>query len=178
MDGLRLFEPYMGYRENEIENYVCGKKFGPFPEGGYSVTDLFIPEQGWVLPSIWKHLFSAMGLKAKAPVKMPEVVVFGFLPDARTPLFFCSQVFDYFGQAKRLREQLVLTDFFNLIGVSIKSTEKEISQAYAERCGELSRASVGPFSHSIEKLRESRFKKLKEGYQVWMEKKTGAVGNK
>ncbi|MGM0599805.1 MAG: hypothetical protein ACQETH_08310 [Candidatus Rifleibacteriota bacterium] len=170
METLELFEPFIGSPDH-IADFALSGRFVNLSDGKEEKTELFIPDQGWILPSIWRFLVQSVGLKRKTETKMPEIIVFGFSKqDKQKPLFFARKPFDYFGNARRLKEELALRDFFRLLQVSPNAAKSDVERAYVSRCRELQNAAPAKFPKSISRRRNSIFARMKNGYQVWTEK--------
>lgn len=164
-----LFEPFIGNPECFGEEYIAGKAVKP-RHGALEDHELFIPEQGWVLPSIWRFLVQSIGLRHKGGQRMPDIVVFAFRPGSTSPLFYASQPFDYFGNAQRLKEDLVLGDFFSLLNLPAETDEAEVQRAYIHCCREHQSDSGGGVPTEVARSRYARFARIKQGYHVWIEK--------
>ena len=109
---------------------------------------------------------------------MPEIIVFGFSQqDSQKPVLFAKQPFDYFGNARRLKEELAVKDFFKLLNVAPNASESEIQRAYISRCREFQNEVAAKFSKAVKRHRNSVFTRMKNGYQVWTEKLRGNQKN-
>ncbi|GAB4268282.1 MAG: hypothetical protein Kow0029_03540 [Candidatus Rifleibacteriota bacterium] len=169
MISLTLFEPIVGTPADFPEIGLSGKYVKSL---SYEAIDLelFIPDQGWILPSIWRFLIQGMGLRRKDDARMPEIIVFAFESGNPKPIAFASKVFDYFGNARKLREDLALRDFFRLLNVHPDAPEHEIQRAYVARCREF-HAEVGQnYSQEVIRRRNSVFSRIRNGYQLWSDK--------
>lgn len=164
-----LFEPFIGNPERFAEDYVSGR-FVELCHGASEEHELFIPEKGWVLPSIWRFLFQSIGLRQKSSERMPDLLVFAFKPGVSLPVLFATQSFDYFGSAQKLKEQLVLGDFFSLLHLPAEADESEIQRAYIMSCREQQLQSNQKIVPELIRRRSARFMRIKHGYQVWTEK--------
>lgn len=170
METLELFEPFFGSPDQLSDFGLSGRFIRLIPEKTTEV-ELFIPDQGWILPSIWRFLVQSVGLKKKEDARMPEIIVFGFdTGDCSRPVMFASQPFDYFGNAARLKEEIALKDFFRLLDLQPDAAETEIQRAYIARCREFQADSVNSFPREIISKRNSVFARIKNGYQIWTEK--------
>lgn len=164
-----LFEPFIGNPERFGEEYISGKAVRP-RHGAVEEHELFIPEQGWVLPSIWRFLVQSIGLRHKGAERMPDVVVFAFGHGNPKPLLFASQSFDYFGNAQQLKEDLILGDFFSLLNLPEGSHENEVQRAYILSCREYQAEVGGVVSPDLVRRRLAKFARIKQGYHIWTEK--------
>jgi hypothetical protein len=170
MESLELFEPFVGI-PNRVSDFGLSGRMVELRSGRGTQVDLFIPDQGWILPSIWRFLVQSVGLKKKDDVKMPEVIIFGFEPGQnQRPVLFACRPFDYFGNARRLKEDLALKDFFRLLNVSPEASEAEIQRAYIVRCREFQAESGEEVPRELYRRRGSVFAKIKNGYQIWTDK--------
>jgi hypothetical protein len=165
-----LFEPFIGNPERFGEEYIAGKSFRPRHHGANEELELFIPEQGWILPSIWRFLVQSIGLRNKGAGRMPDVAVFVFQPGCRQPLLFASQPFDYFGNAQQLKEDLVLGDFFNLLKLPQDAHESEVQRAYIMSCRDHQDEITAGQPPEVVRRNSARFSRIKQGYHVWIEK--------
>jgi hypothetical protein len=86
------------------------------------------------------------------------------------PVLFATQSFDYFGSAQKLKEQLVLGDFFSLLHLPAEADESEIQRAYIMSCREQQLQSNQKIVPELIRRRSARFMRIKHGYQVWTEK--------
>lgn len=170
METLQLFEPFFGNPDKFTEVGLSGRMVRCFP-GKRSDVELFIPDQGWILPSIWRFLVQSVGLKKKDDARMPEIIVLGF--DAcnnSVPLVFAKRPFDYFGNANRLKEELALNDFFRLLNVPEGAPDSEVQRAYIMRCREFQVEAAENVPKEVFRRRSSVFTRIKNGYQIWTEK--------
>lgn len=170
METLELFEPFFGSPEQLSDVGLSGRFIRLIPEKTLDV-ELFIPDQGWILPSIWRFLVQSIGLKRKEDARMPEIIVLGFETGGNNrPILFASQPFDYFGNANRLKEEIALKDFFRLLDLSHDAAEADVQRAYISRCREFQNDSGQGFPRELMSKRNSVFARIKNGYQIWTEK--------
>ncbi len=169
LEHEQLFEPFIGNPDNAEEVYHASRVIKPHP-GFKEVVELFIPEAGWVLPSIWRFLIQSLGLRPKGNEHMPDIFVFAMAPGGEVPLLTASRIFDYYGNAERLKEEMLLGEFFRQLKLDESASESEVQRAYIQHCRD---SQVGPVSKlSVEDMRhkQGHFNRLKQGYQVWTEK--------
>lgn len=171
METLDLFEPFFGNPDKTKEFGLSGRFVRASP-GKSCDVELFIPDQGWILPSIWRFLVESVGLRKRDDARMPEIIVFGFEAGSKsqTPLFFARKPFDYFGNARRLKEQMALSDFFRLLNVSAFAPEEEVQRAYIVRCREFEHEQENRFPREVYRRRVSILTRIKNGYQIWSER--------
>lgn len=166
LEHQQLFEPFIGNPDSGDTSYHACRKVGVNP-GIIEAHSLFIPEAGWVLPSIWRFLVQSLGLKSKNRAQMPDIVVLALSPGQPGPLLFGSQPFDYYGEARRFKEELLLGEFFRQLHVDANAPEGEIQRAYILHCRDSqSQASTSEDSAH----RQSHVNRLRQGYQLWTEK--------
>ena len=132
-------------------------------------TELFLPEQGWVLPSIWKKMRNSLGLnkKVKHP-SFPHLLVLGFNSVDSVPICFAQREFDYFRESAKLREKLVLKDFFELVGMKDTSDIRKIEIAFKKKLFELKSQLNNCQTAEIGKYYRRSFEKLQLGYSLWL----------
>mgnify|MGYP001183757510 CR=1 FL=1 len=133
MGQMQLFEPFVGNPDSGDNNFFASLKVALAPDktGNY---ELFLPEAGWVLPSIWRFLVQSLGLRPKGHARMPDVITFAFEPGDMRPLLFAAKPFDYYGSAQRLKEEVMLDDFFQFLNLTPDASEAEIQRAYILSC--------------------------------------------
>lgn len=166
MKTLELFEPFIGSPDH-IADFALSGRFVNLSEKKEQKIELFIPDQGWILPSIWRFLVQSVGLKKKTETRMPEIIVFGFSQkDNQKPVLFARKPFDYFGNAQRLKEELAIKDFFRLLNVGPDATESEIKRAYFSRCKEFKNEISAQIPRSVSRRRNSNLARIKNGYEV------------
>ncbi len=170
-----LFEPFIGNPDRFADECLAGKFVEPL-SGASQKVELMIPEQGWVLPSIWRYMVETIGLKHKAEQRLPDLLVFAFNPANSQPLLYASCAFDYFGHAARLRDGLILEEFFELLKLSPESSESDVQRAYIQSCREFQTFSSGNFSEQLFHKFSSRFARIKQGYHVWIDRLQGKRG--
>ena len=170
MESLELFEPFFGSPDRLSDTGLSGRFLRLMPQRTLDV-ELFIPDQGWILPSIWRFLVQSIGLHKKERAKMPEIIVFAFETGGeQKPILFASMPFDYFGNANRLKEEIALKDFFKLLDLSPDATEADVQCAYISSCREYQGENVGGLSGEINGKRNSTFSRIKNGYQIWTDR--------
>lgn len=170
METLELFEPFFGSPDSLADVGLSGRFVRLMPEKTLDV-ELFIPDQGWILPSIWRFLVQSIGLKKKEDARMPEIIVFGFeTGNSGRPILFASKPFDYFGNANRLKEEIALKDFFRLLDLTPEAAEADIQRAYISRCREFQTDCGSGYPRELISKRNSVFSRIKNGYQIWSEK--------
>ena len=167
LEQLRLFEPFIGNPDSSDECYHAHRKITATP-GKSETFELFIPEAGWVLPSIWRFLIQSLGLRPKGEERMPDIVVFAFAPGGEVPLLFATKPFDYYGNTQRLKEKLMLGDFFRLLNLNENAPEAEVQRAYIHRCRDLQTSTEG-LAEEAAATTNNHFSRIKQGYQVWSE---------
>ncbi len=133
LEHLQLFEPFVGNPDSDDAIYHACQKIRTHP-GVAEVVELFLPEAGWVLPSIWRFLIQSLGLRPKKSIHMPDIIVMALVKDENLPLLFASKPFDYYGNARRLKEELLLEDFFRQLHVDEGTSEAEVQRAYILHC--------------------------------------------
>jgi hypothetical protein len=169
MRSLQLFEPFIG-------NPDCFGEIGL--SGRYTVVEpmqeerleLFIPDQGWILPSIWRFLVQSVGLRKKTRPRMPDILVIAFSTSPKIK-FLCykTREFDYFGNANRLKDEIALRDFFRLLNLEENASESDIQRAYIAKCRELQPEEICN-ELSFSRKKSAAFTRIKNGYQLWTEK--------
>lgn len=132
--------------------------------------EIFIPEQGWILPSIWRFLMHSIGLRRKTSERMPDILVLAFLPDTNIPVFSTSVPFDYFGSASHLQEELVLKEFFSTLKLRPSASEAEVHAAYIASCRRFQELIPDCVSPIVWRRRTSMFSRIKHGYHIWAER--------
>lgn len=167
---MQLFEPFIGNPDHFNEDYQGSRLVKP-TSGRIECVELFIPDQGWVLPSIWRFLVQSLGLRAKGGEHMPDILVFVFKPDCEWPLLFATRPFDYYGNAQRLKEELMLGDFYRLLNLNDGASENEVQRAYILSCREYqAHPDLAGATEDAVHRQQARFVRIKQGYQIWTEK--------
>lgn len=168
LQSKELFEPFIGNPERFGEEYAAIKCFKPKP-GAVEQRELFIPEQGWVLPSIWRFLFQSMWLQRKVEQRLPDIIVFALLPGQPRPLMYATKPFDYFGNTLRATEELLLREFMALLKLPPEASESDVQRAYILSCREYQAEIDG--KHSMEEMQHfsAKFSRIKQGYHLWTE---------
>ncbi|MFZ5950898.1 MAG: hypothetical protein ACOYXC_09340 [Candidatus Rifleibacteriota bacterium] len=170
METLELFEPFFGSPDRLADVGLSGR-FVRLEPGKTLDVELFIPDQGWILPSIWRFLVQSIGLKKKESSRMPEIIVFGFeVGKTSRPFLFASQEFDYFGHANRLKEEIALKDFFKLLNLSPDASESDVQRAYISCCRDHQNDVQAGHATELAGKRNSSFARIKNGYQIWTDK--------
>ncbi len=169
LEHEQLFEPFIGNPDNAESVYHASRLIKPHP-GFKEVIELFIPEAGWVLPSIWRFLIQSLGLRPKRQEHMPDIFVFAMAPGVEGPLLTASSPFDYYGNAERLKEEMLLGEFFRQLQLDESASESEVQRAYIQHCRDSQAPSVSGFSAEAIRQSRGRFNRVKQGYQVWTEK--------
>lgn len=169
MGHMQLFEPFVGNPDSGEGSFFAGMKVSPKPEktGSY---ELFLPEAGWVLPSIWRFLVQSLGLRPKGHERMPDIIVFAFEPGSMRPLLFAVKPFDYYGNAQRLKEEVMLDDFFQFLNLAPDASEAEVQRAYILSCRDFKADQSENENGEEARRRLNHFNRIKQGYQVWTEK--------
>lgn len=168
LEHLQLFEPFVGNPDSKDEVYHACQKIRTHP-GITEVVELFLPEAGWVLPSIWRFLIQSLGLRPKKSIHMPDIIVMALVKDENLPLLFASRPFDYYGNARRLKEELLLEDFFRQLHVDEGTSEAEVQRAYILHCRE-SQSFLAQGAASGDHQRQNHINRIRQGYQLWTEK--------
>lgn len=166
LEQLQLFEPFIGNPDSSDETYHASRKIITTPDKA-ETFELFIPEAGWVLPSIWRFLIQSLGLRPKGQERMPDVIVFAFAPGGEVPLLFATRPFDYYGNTQRLKEKLILGDFFRLLNLTEDAAEADVQRAYIHRCRDLQ--ATEDLAEEAVVSKNNHFSRIKQGYQVWSE---------
>ncbi|MDD3148905.1 MAG: hypothetical protein PHD82_16550 [Candidatus Riflebacteria bacterium] len=168
----QLFEPFIGNPDSTDEVYHASRIIKPHP-GFKEVVELFIPEAGWVLPSIWRFLIQSLGLRPKGHESMPDIFVFAMAPGSEAPLLMASRSFDYYGNAARLKDEMLLEEFYRLLKLNEAASETEVQRAYINHCREMQTLQpAGVSAGALEMIHQKqiRFNRIKQGYQLWTEK--------
>ncbi len=166
---MLLFEPFVGNPDSGEGSFFAGMTVSPTP-GKKCRHELFLPEAGWVLPSIWRFLVQSLGLRPKGHERMPDVIAFAFEPVGMQPLLFATTPFDYYGNAHRLREEIMLNDFFQFLGLAPDAGETEVQRAYILHCRDFNSSLSSDDGSEEARKRLNHFNRIKQGYQVWTEK--------
>ena len=169
LEHQQLFEPFIGNPDSSDNCCFACRKLTVHP-GVVEVHNLFIPEAGWVLPSIWRFLIQSLGLRPKGQVRMPDIVVFAIASEVPGPLLFGTLPFDYYGQAKRLKEELLLGEFFRQLHIDEHASESEIQRAYILHCRDSQMAVQTDASTAVTTQQQNQVNRLRQGYQLWTEK--------
>ncbi|MBU1108573.1 MAG: J domain-containing protein [Candidatus Riflebacteria bacterium] len=164
-----LFEPFIGNPESFDERMVSPRLITLTP----SVTqkyELFIQEQGWILPSIWRFLMQSIGLRHKTSERKPDIIVFAFQEGNSVPVYAASLPFDYFGSAHHLQEELIMNDFFDMLHIEPDASESEIQRAYIASCRKFQELIPDCVSSIVLRRRTSMFSRIKQGYHIWTDR--------
>ena len=164
-----LFEPFIGNPESFDESVVKPRRISLEPLASQEF-ELFIPEQGWVLPSIWRFLMQSIGLRHKTSERKPDIIVFAFQRDNPAPVCTSSLPFDYFGSAHQLQEDLIMGDFYDLLRVHPSASESEIQTAYIASCRKFQTLIPDCVSSMVLRRRLNTFSRIKQGYHIWTER--------
>jgi hypothetical protein len=167
---MELFEPFIGSPDCFASIGLSGKFLHARP-GQEEPVELFIPDQGWILPSLWRFLVESLGLKKKEKARMPEILILAFQSASTSRLLtYATKPFDYFGNANRLKEEIALRQFFSLLNVDEAASEAEIQRAYISTCREFQAMNADGLPFELKRKKSSEFSKVKNGYQVWIDK--------
>jgi hypothetical protein len=131
---------------------------------------LFIPEEGWILPSIWRFLMHSLGLHHKTDERLPEIIVFAFATDNKRPLLSTTKAFDYYGSAHRLQENLILDEFYDILHLEPFASESDIQKAYIATCRKFQAFLEDCASSAVLRMRSKMFSRMKQGYHIWTER--------
>lgn len=166
---LELFEPFIGNPDRFNQEYHGTRMIKPIV-GRSESYELFIPEQGWILPSIWRFLVKSLGLHKKGGERMPDILVFAFSRNIDEPVLFATKPFDYYGNARRLKDDLMLGEFYRLLNLRQGASESDIQRAYVMSCCELQANQADNPADEYMGNNRARFSRIKQGYHVWAEK--------
>lgn len=169
MGQMQLFEPFVGNPDSGDGSFFASMKVAPAPEKKRNY-ELFLPEAGWVLPSIWRFLVQSLGLRPKGHERMPDIITFAFEPVSMRPLLFAAKPFDYYGSAKRLKEEVMLDDFFQFLNLAPDASEAEVQRAYILSCRDFKASQSENENDEEMRRRLNHFNRIKRGYQVWTER--------
>ena len=169
MSHLQLFEPFIGNPDDHTSEFFASSRVRS-EHGMPESHELFLPDSGWILPSIWRFLVQSLGLRHKGEEMMPDVIVFAFDSASMQPLLFDLKPFDYYGNAKRLNNKVILEDFFQFLDLAPDASEAEVQRAYILHCRDFKACQSSDDGGEEARKRLSHFNRVKQGYQVWIEK--------
>lgn len=160
MKRLELFEPFIGNPDKQGLGAVSARVVAP--TGKPESVELFIEEQGWILPSLWRFLFKSIGLKRKKDQALPYVLVLVFDSKSSKTLLCGSVPFDYFGNAIRFQNELLVKQFMQYLHLRPECSEAEVQRAYAITCWEYKAKKTSEHD-------KRRFDNIKKGYKAWID---------
>ena len=160
MKRIELFEPFIGNPDKQGLGAASAQAV--VPAGKTESVELFIEEQGWILPSIWRFLFKSIGLKRKKDQALPHLMVLVFSNNSPKPLLCASEPFDYFGNAIRFQNELLVKEFMRILHLRPDCSQAEIQRAYAITCWEYK-------AKNASENEKRKFDSIKKGYKAWLE---------
>lgn len=158
MKRVELFEPFIGNPDQQKLGAVSARAIAPV--GKSEPVELFIEEQGWILPTLWRFLFKSIGLKRKKDQALPHVLVLVFDCETSEALLCASVPFYYFGNAVRFQNDLLAKEFMQTLRLRPDCSESEIQRAYAITCWEYNAKKHSEYD-------KRRFDSIKKGYKAW-----------